>query len=98
MASHQIPAMKFAKIYPLLVRKAERKNRTQQEVDAVICWLTGYDAEGLRRQLERDVDYETFFREAPCIHPNSAKITGKICGVAVESIEDPIVRQARYLR
>lgn len=97
MAPHQIPAMKFAKIYPLLVRKAERKSRTQQEVDAVICWLTGYDAEGLRRQLERDVDYETFFREAPCIHPNSAKITGKICGVAVESIEDPIVRQARYL-
>lgn len=97
MASGKIGAMRFARIYPLLVQKAQRKGRTQQEVDTVICWLTGYDAPGLRRQLERDVDYATFFGEAPCLNPNSAKITGKICGVDLASIQDPVERQARYL-
>lgn len=97
MAANKIHTMNFARIYPLLVRKAERKNRTRQEVDAVICWLTGYDEAGLQRQLAREVDYATFFGEAPCIHPNSAKITGKICGIAVESIQDPIEQLARYL-
>lgn len=97
MASGKIGAMRFARIYPLLVQKAQRKGRTQQEVDMVICWLTGYDAPGLRRQLERDVDYATFFGEAPCPNPNSAKITGKICGVDLASIQDPVERQARYL-
>lgn len=97
MASGKIGTMRFARIYPLLVQKAQRKGRTQQEVDTVICWLTGYDAPGLRRQLERDVDYATFFGEAPCLNPNSAKITGKICGVDLASIQDPVERQARYL-
>lgn len=97
MASGKIGAMRFARIYPLLVQKAQRKGRTQQEVDTVICWLTGYDAPGLQRQLERNVDYATFFGEAPCLNPNSAKITGKICGVDLASIQDPVERQARYL-
>lgn len=97
MEPNKIYTMNFARIYPLLVQKAERKNRTRQEVDTVICWLTGYDAQGLQRQLEREVDYATFFGEAPCINPNCAKITGTVRGIAVESIEDPLVQKARYL-
>lgn len=97
MEKNKIYTMKFAKIYPLLVQKAERKNRTRQEVDTIIFWLTGYDEKGLVEQLEQDVDYETFFNNAPCINPNCSLITGKICGIAVESIEDPLVQKARYL-
>ena len=90
-------AMKFSRIYPLLVQKAERKNRTKAEVDSIICRLTGYDQSGLARQLQRDVDYKTFFEQAPCINPGCEKITGTVCGVRVESIEDPLMRQIRYL-
>ena len=97
MARMSISAMKFAKVYPLYVQKAQRKNRTQSEVDQVICWLTGYDVPGLRRQIERDADFETFFAESPGIHPNSALIKGVVCGVRVEDVEDPLVRNARYL-
>jgi hypothetical protein len=89
--------MKFAKVYPLYVQKAERKGRTKGEVDRVIGWLTGYDEAGLRGQIEREVDLETFFAQAPCFHPNSDLITGVVCGVRVEEVEDPVMRKIRYL-
>lgn len=97
MEKSKVFRMKFAKVYPLLVQKAERKGRTRQEVDQVICWLTGYAGETLNQQLQKDVDYRTFFEEAPCINPNRAKITGKICGIAVEAVEDPLMQNIRYL-
>ena len=90
-------AMKFAKVYPLYVQKAEGKNRTRGEVDQIICWLTGYDRAGLRQQIEQENDLETFFAQAPRMHPNSALIKGVVCGVRVEEIEDPLVRKIRYL-
>ena len=97
MAKHQIFAMKFSKVYPLYVQKAERKQRTKQEVDRIICWLTGYDQAGLQQQLDRDNDFETFFAQAPAINPNSSLIKGVVCGVRIEDIEDPLMRQVRYL-
>lgn len=97
MDNRKVFAMKLSKIYPLLVQKAERKGRTEEEVRQVICWLTGYDEAGLTRQLERDADYGTFFQEAPCINPNVARITGTVCGVRVEAIPDPLMRNIRYL-
>jgi hypothetical protein len=97
MPEHRIFAMPFAKVYPLYVQKAERKNRTKAEVDQVICWLTGYDAAGLQRQVERQSDFRTFFDEAPALHPNSALIKGVVCGVRVEEVEDPLMRKIRYL-
>ena len=93
----KVYAMKFSKIYPLLVQKAERKGRTRQEVDEIICWLTGYDRAGIERQLDRDVDYQTFFEEAPQMNPNCSKIKGVICGVRVEEIEEPLMQKIRYL-
>jgi len=89
--------MAFSKVYPLLVQKAERKGRTKEEVDEVIYWLTGYDQVGLQNQLDKNVDYETFFNEAPQINPNAAKITGVVCGVRVENIEDPLMQKIRWL-
>ena len=97
MTKNSVAAMKFAKVYPLYVQKAQRKNRTKEEVDRIICWLTGYDPAGLRRQLEQETDFETFFAQAPGIHPNSALIKGVVCGVRVEEIEDPLMRKVRYL-
>jgi len=97
MARQQISAMKFAKVYPLYVQKAERKARTQAEVDQIICWLTGYDPAGLRRQIEQECDFETFFAQAPGMHPNITLIKGVVCGVRVEEIEDPLMRKVRYL-
>lgn len=97
MSNEKVFAMKFARIYPLLVQKAERKNRTKQEVDEIIFWLTGYDEKGLEQQLQNDVDYQTFFEQAPCMNPNCEKIKGVVCGVRVEEIEDPMMRQIRYL-
>jgi hypothetical protein len=97
MAKHQIFAMKFSKVYPLYVQKAERKQRTKQEVDRIICWLTGYDQAGLQQQIDKDNDFETFFAQAPAIHPNSSLIKGVVCGVRIEDIEDPLMRQVRYL-
>lgn len=94
---NKIYTMKFSRVYPLLIQKAEKKNRTKQEVDTIIYWLTGYDEEGLTRQIQKDVDYKTFFENAPCINPNCHLIKGTICGVRVENIEDPIVRWARCL-
>ena len=89
--------MKFAKVYPLYVQKAERKNRTKEEVDQVICWLTGYSREQLRQQIEQESDFETFFAQAPAIHPNSSLIKGVVCGVRLEEIEDPLMKNIRYL-
>lgn len=95
--NHQVFAMKFAGVYPLYVQKAERKNRTKEEVDRVICWLTGYDQAGLQAQIEQGSDFETFFAQAPAIHPNSALIKGVVCGVRIEEIEDPLMQKIRYL-
>ena len=97
MPRHPVFTMKFAKVYPLYVQKAQRKNRTREEVDRVICWLTGYDPAGLRRQIERETDLETFFAQSPSIHPNSALIKGVVCGVRVEEVQDPLMRKIRYL-
>lgn len=87
----------FAKIYPLYVQKAERKNRTQAEVDQVICWLTGYTPAGLKKQVKKQSDLETFFAEAPAMHPNRSLIKGVVCGVRVEAVKDPLMQQIRYL-
>ena len=97
MDNEKVFAMKLNKVYPLLVQKAERKGRTKQEVDEVICWLTGYDEIGLSAQLEKDVDYGAFFNEAPQMTPNCALIKGVVCGVRVESIEDPTMQKIRWL-
>ena len=97
MARHRVFAMKFAGVYPLYVQKAERKGRTRAEVDQIICWLTGYDPEGLRRQIEQESDLETFFAQAPAMHPNSSLIKGVVCGIRVEEIEDPLMQKIRYL-
>ena len=97
MQPERVYAMRFGAVYPLLVAKAERKGRTQQEADAVIRWLTGYDSAGLAAQLERDVDYGTFFREAPRLNPAWQQITGTICGCRIEAIQDPLMRQIRVL-
>lgn len=97
MTQHRIFAMPFARVYPAYVQKAERKNRTRQEVDQIICWLTGYDEAGLRRKLELGIDVETFFAQAPAFHPNAALIKGVVCGVRVEEVEDPLMRKVRYL-
>jgi hypothetical protein len=97
MTKHRIFAIKFAKVYPLYVQKAERKNRTKEEVDQIICWLTGYDQAGLQQQIEQENDFETFFAQAPAIHPNSSLIKGVVCGIRVEEIEDPLMQKMRYL-
>ncbi|CAI3475981.1 hypothetical protein CIRMBP1314_01732 [Enterococcus cecorum] len=89
--------MNFASVYPLLVQKAERKNRTQAEVDEIICWLTGYTSEQLAQQLDKEVDYQTFFQETQQINPNAKLIKGVICGYRVEDIENPLMQQIRYL-
>ncbi len=89
--------MKFAKVYPLYVEKARRRNRSQQEVDAAIRWLTGYDEAGLQRQIDSEVDLEAFFAQAPRFNPHAALIKGVVCGVRVEEVEDPLMRKIRYL-
>lgn len=97
MAGHRIFAMPFAKVYPMYVEKARRKGRTKEEVDQIICWLTGYDEEGLLHQIEQGTNFEAFFAQAPAIHPNSALIKGVVCGVRVEEIEDPLMQRIRQL-
>lgn len=97
MPRHNIFATSFAKVYPLYVQKAERKNRTKEEVDQIICWLTGYDQAGLQQQIELENDFETFFDQAPGLHPNSSLIKGVVCGVRVEEVEDPLMQKIRYL-
>ena len=97
MPKHRIFAIKFASVYPLYVQKAERKNRKKEEVDRIICWLTGYNQAGLQQQIEQENDLETFFAQAPVIHQNSSLIKGVVCGVRVEEIEDPLMQKIRYL-
>jgi hypothetical protein len=97
MAHHRIFAMKFSKVYPLYVQKVERKQRTKEEVDRVICWLTGYSQAELQQQIEQESDFETFFARAPALHPKSVEIKGVVCGVRVEEIEDPLMRNIRRL-
>ena len=97
MTGHRIFAMPFAKVYPLYVQKAQRKNRTKEEVDQVICWLTGYDLAGLQRQVDRQVDFETFFAEAPALHPDRSLVKGVVCGVRVEEVEDPLMQKIRQM-
>jgi hypothetical protein len=97
MAAHRVFGMEFARVYPLYVQKAERKNRTRQEVDRIICWLTGYTPAKLQQQIEQKVDFETFFAAAPAMHPNTSLIKGVVCGVRVETIEDPLMQKIRYL-
>ncbi|MCB1665631.1 MAG: DUF2200 domain-containing protein [Pseudomonadales bacterium] len=94
---HRIYTMKFSSVYPLYVQKAERKNRTRDEVDQVICWLTGYDAAGLQAQIEQESTFEAFFEQAPALNPNRSLIKGVVCGVRVEDIEDPLMQKVRYL-
>jgi len=94
---HRIFTTSFASVYPHYVAKAEKNRRKQSEVDAIICWLTGFDQAGLQQQIERENDLETFFAQSPGIHPNSALIKGVVCGVRVEEIEDPLMQKIRYL-
>ncbi len=93
----KIYTMKLSKVYPALVHKAERKGRTEAEVQEVICWLMGYDQDSLQQMLDRDPDYQTFFNEAPAWNPASEKITGRICGIRVEEISDPLMHKIRCL-
>ncbi|TLM78189.1 DUF2200 domain-containing protein [Microbulbifer harenosus] len=97
MPRHNIFAMPFSRVYPMYVQKAERKNHSKAEVDEIIRWLTGYDQQGLQRQIEREIDFETFFAEAPAMHPNACLIKGVVCGVRVEEVEDPLMQKIRYL-
>ena len=97
MTKHRIFTMEFAKVYPLYVQKAERKGRSKDEVDQIICWLTGYEKTGLERQVDQQVDFETFFEQAPALNPNSTLIKGLVCGVRVEEVEDPLMQKIRYL-
>ena len=93
----RVYAMTFASVYPMYVQKAERKKRTKKEVDQIICWLTGYTQAGLQQQIKKETDFETFFAQAPEFNPNSSLITGVVCGVRVEDVEDPLMKKVRYL-
>lgn len=97
MNNTRIFKMPFASVYPLYIQKAEKKGRTKEEVDTVIFWLTGYNAQTLQQLLDNNTDFETFFAGAPQINPNASKITGLICGYRVEEIEDQLMQQIRYL-
>jgi hypothetical protein len=97
MAKHRIYTMSFASVYPLYVAKAERKGRTKAEVDQIIAWLTGYNAKALETQLKKHTDFETFFAKAPKPNPSRALIKGVVCGVRVEEVEEPTIREIRYL-
>lgn len=97
MNNERVYKLKFSTVYPLYVQKAEKKGRTKEEVDAVVCWLTGYDGPGLKAQIEREVDFEAFFAEAPQINPHAVKIKGVVCGVRVEEIDDPLMQKLRWL-
>jgi len=97
MDNTRVFKMSFASVYPHYVQKAEKKGRTKEEVDAIICWLTGYNKQALQQQIDRKIDFETFFAQAPQINPNVSKITGVICGYRVEEIEDKLMQKIRYL-
>lgn len=97
MAKHRIYTTSFASVYPHYVAKAEKKGRTQAEVDQIISWLTGYAPKELKAELERKTDFETFFAQAPSLNPARTLITGVVCGVRVEDVEEPTLREIRYL-
>ena len=97
MEKHRIFTTSFASVYPHYILKAEKKGRSKAEVDAVICWLTGYNPQKLKQQIDKKKDFETFFTEAPQFNPNASKITGVICGYRVEDIEDKLMQKIRYL-
>ncbi len=97
VAKHRIFTMAFAKVYPLYVAKVERKGRTKKEVDEIICWMTGYSQKELEALIEKGMDFETFFAKAPGLNPSRTLIKGVICGVRIEEIEDPLMREIRYL-
>jgi hypothetical protein len=97
MAKHRIYTTSFAAVYPHYVAKAEKKGRTKAEVDQIISWLTGYRQKGLEAQLEKQTDFETFFAKAPKPNPSRALIKGAVCGVRVEDIKEPTMREIRYL-
>jgi len=97
MDNHRIFTTSFASVYPHYLNKAEKKGRKKQEVDEVICWLTGYSPKALAKQIEQKKDFATFFDEAPGLNPNADKITGTICGVRIQEIEHPLMRNIRYL-
>ncbi len=97
MPRTDVTQMSFAKLYPLLINKAVKKGRTREDVDQVTTWLTGYSAEDIARLEQSDTSYGDFFRNAPAMNPNRTLITGKVCGIQVEAIEDPLMREIRYL-
>ena len=97
MNNSKIFKMSFASVYPYYINKAEKKGRTKDEVNIIICWLTGYDQKKLQQQIDAKIDFETFFKQAPQINPNVSKITGVICGYRVEEIEDELMQKIRYL-
>ena len=97
MTNEKVFAMSFAKVYPMLIAKAERKGRTRDEVLAVTAWLTGYSGAKLEDLLGSYITYGDFFRNAPMLNPARKKITGSVCGVKVETIEDPLMQEIRYL-
>ena len=97
MNKERIYALVFASVYPLYIKKAEKKGRTKEEVDTIIFWLTGYDKQTLQQQIDKKSDFETFFAQAPQLNPNASKITGVICGYRVEEIDDPVIQKMRYL-
>ncbi|HCE56413.1 MAG TPA: DUF2200 domain-containing protein [Prolixibacteraceae bacterium] len=97
MNNAKIFKMPFASVYPFYIQKAEKKGRTKAEVDAIICWLTGYDEQAFQQRLDNNIDFETFFAQAPLMNPNASKITGVICGYRVEEIEDELMQKIRYL-
>ncbi|MBC1571765.1 DUF2200 domain-containing protein [Listeria sp. FSL L7-1426] len=97
MKKPRIYTMSFASVYPLYIQKAEKKDRTKEEVDEIIFWLTGYDQASLQQAIDQEIDFETFFAEAPKMNPNASLITGVICGYRVEEIEDKLMQQIRYL-
>lgn len=97
MKEHRIYSMSFASVYPLYIQKAEKKNRTKDEVDAIIFWLTGHNKESLQKVLDQEIDFRNFFDSAPKLNPSRNNITGVICGVRVEDIEEPLMQEIRYL-
>ena len=95
--SERIYKMTFSSVYPLYIQKAERKGRTKEEIDTIICWLTGYDFQGLQTQIKKEVSFEMLFAESPQINPNAEKITGVVCGCRVEEIAAPLMQKIRWL-
>lgn len=97
MEKHKVYKMTFSSVYPHYITKAEKKGRTKFEVDEIICWLTGYSQKQLDVQIEKRINFESFFKESPKLNPNRKLITGVVCGVRVENVEEPLMQEIRYL-